>query len=121
MARLTYEERIKRLEEQRNQLVKPVFVIAESTEAGVKAVTIFSTGKKEAHLFPSQSDFKRYIEQIKNCNIIADNRLLQFRDTEMIEAVSKTPTEDLKAILEGKADARIIDRTLYKHIISKIG
>lgn len=121
MARLSYEERIKRLEEQRNKLIKPAFVIAESIENGVNTVTIFSNGKKEARFFPDNKDFLKYIDTIENCNIISDGRLIGFRDIELQEAVRNATTEDLKAIVEGKATAQIIERTLYKTVISKIG
>ena len=120
MARLSYDERIKRLENRYNELVKPTFIIAESRENGVAAVTILSNGKRSEQFFKSYEAFTNHITTVENCNIIADNKLLQFRDTELKEAVAKASKEDLQAIADGQVTPQIIERVLYEPIVAKI-
>ena len=77
MARLSYEERIKRLEARYNELVKPVFIVAESNGDGVDAVTILSNGKKNQQFFESKKAFSEHIKIVENCNIIADKKIMR--------------------------------------------
>lgn len=120
MARLSYDERIKRLETRYNELVKPTFIIAESKENGVSAVTILSNGKRSEQFFKSYEAFTNHIKTIENCNIIVDSNILQFRDTELKEALASACIEDLQELAYGEITPQIIERVLYEPVVSKI-
>ena len=120
MAKLTYEERIKRLENRYNELVKPTFIIAESRENEIEAVTIFSNGNRSEHRFTTPQSFSNYISTVENCNIIADGELLQFSENEMVEALANASKEDLETIVNGEPSPQIIKRVLYAPIVAKI-
>ena len=120
MAKLSYEERIKRLENRYNELVKPVFLIAESRGNNIDAVLILSNGKKVGQYFRSVAEFDAFVDQTENCNIIMDSQLLQFRTEELQTAIRNAETSDLKAIEQGTADPTIIKRVLFDGIKAQI-
>lgn len=120
MARLSYEERINRLQDRYNELVKPVFIIAESQGESVATVTILSNGKKSEQVFETRTAFLAYVEHFQNCNVIADDKIMQFREEELVKAVGKASKEDLDAIANDEATPDIISRVLHRGIVSQI-
>ena len=120
MARLTYKERISRLEQRYNELVKPTFVIAEKQGEGIAAVIILSNGKKQSRRFPSVGEFETFVEQTTNCNIIVDNSVLTVNGKTLESIMSGLDNESLQQIAEDKASPDDINSVLYKGIVARL-
>ena len=124
MARLTTDERLERLQNRYNELVKPVFLIGKSLSSEIEAITILSNGKKETRHFKSLDIFQNYADSLKDCNIIFDKQVRAFKKDTIEIILSEVSKEDLFEIVcdESKpGTAAKLERILYEGMIRQIG
>lgn len=120
MARPTQQEQLRRLERRYASLVAPTFIIAESVGAGVRAVIILSTGKKQTQSFARMADFETFLSGISNCNVIVNDSLRAFRTEEIEQAVKQASIDDLRAIVADEATPEIMNRIIVRPIRDRL-
>ena len=119
MAQLSYEEKITRLQNRLDELVKPAFVIAEDKGESIAAVIIMSNGRKHHQNF-TPAAFKAFIAENEDCNIIVDDDLLSIKQSTIEDITAEMETETLLGIVNGTADAKELKKLLFVKVVEKI-
>lgn len=120
MAKLSYKERLERLESRYNELVKPVFVIAEQQEESIEAVAILSNSKRVPMQFSNTSEFLTFKENNPDCNIICNEALLSLRSQTCSEIVAELDTQTLQEIAEDKLPQEKIERLFTIKLLERL-
>lgn len=121
MAQISYQEKITRLENRLNELVKPAFVLADDNGNGsINSVIIMTNGQKKSKLFPTATDFRKFVEDTPDCNILINDTLLALQHKTLEQIMKELDTDTLKLIAGHAADKAEVEKLFYLKVLDKI-
>ena len=120
MARLSRTEQLNRLQTRYNDLIKPVFVIAEDAGNGyINAIQVLNNGRQSKQTY-KEKDFGDFLDSNQDCNVIVNDRLVNLNDDTLHEIVKELDTETLLGIINETADIKKVEQTIIDKIVNKI-
>lgn len=120
MARLSRTEQLNRLQTRYNDLIKPVFVIAEDAGNGyINAIQVLNNGRQSKQTYKEKA-FGDFLDSNQDCNVIVNDRLVNLNDDTLHEIVKELDTETLLGIINETADIKRVEQTIIDKIVNKI-
>lgn len=120
MARLSRTEQLNRLQTRYNDLIKPVFVIAEDAGNGyINAIQVLNNGRQSKQTY-KEKDFGDFLDSNRDCNVLMNDRLVNLNDDTLHEIVKELDTETLLGIINETADIKRVEQTIIDKIVNKI-
>lgn len=119
MARLTRTEQLSRLQERYNELIKPVFVVAEQVGDNIEAVLILNSGNKQKQTF-KRNEFESFITENQDCNIIMNDRLVSIKESTRRDIITDLDNDSLRAIVNNTVDAKEIEKLFLVRVLDSM-
>lgn len=119
MARLTRTEQLSRLKERYNELIKPVFVIAEQVGDNIEAILILNNGNKHKQTF-KENELESFITENQDCNIIMNDRLITMKESTQRDIITDLDNDSLHAIVNNTADAKELEKLFLVRVLDSI-